>query len=331
MIKKIAVILFLICIILICIGLIFFYYYQKPEWSEFRGRFYLDRAKSECSTIGMRLPTIEELEFAYESCKSKDLDNCARDWSFLSSSRRDDGKTLELNYGGKLPADPELERKVICHKFTIEDLFLNFFPILSKKEPLLIIDKQCVWNQQGTTLFKENDPNSKFLEILKYNTLLNIVKFEERIISNGQISNFAKVKYENQIGFVSVEDLEWNCEEIQKPSETIEPDFDNLIGTWKMAPNDRLYINFKSNQTFEGLLTGGCDSGGCLDYSITGQWRISRNLIYFRPTEFIPKYPANVKIYYMDKKNVLFPVDFDHGFQYDYNNSDVLEGMTRQR
>ncbi|TGM93614.1 hypothetical protein EHR02_12880 [Leptospira levettii] len=168
---------------------------------------------------------------------------------------------------------------------------------------------------------------------LPHKTLLNVFEVGDTGMESMTRFHYAFVKVPGgQKGYVEIDDLEWNCDDIiSHNADLMEIDGSLLKGVWKQSITDRLYIEFSDNNLFSGKLTGGCDSGGCHDYPISGEWKINRNLIYFRPLEFIPKYPANVKIYFLSNKKVLYPVDSDHAFRYDYDNSEYLSGLKKMK
>ena len=53
------------------------------EWSEYRGAMPWDKAKAEAESLGMSLPTIEELKSAYESGITKEWEEDGR-WYWTS-------------------------------------------------------------------------------------------------------------------------------------------------------------------------------------------------------------------------------------------------------
>lgn len=123
---------------------------------------------------------------------------------------------------------------------------------------------------------------------LPHKTLLNVFEVGDTGMTSFTRFRYGFVKVSGKEGYVDIEDLEWNCDDFENlKGDLMELDGSLLYGVWKQSATDRLYLEFRDNNLFGGKLTGGCDSGGCQDYHISGEWKISRNLLYFRPLELI--------------------------------------------
>jgi formylglycine-generating enzyme required for sulfatase activity len=69
------------------------------KWSEYQGYMNWEDAKKKCASIGMRLPTIEELESAYKSGVTESWKTDGYNYWSSTPVGDDRAYNLSINYG----------------------------------------------------------------------------------------------------------------------------------------------------------------------------------------------------------------------------------------
>lgn len=191
------------------------------------------------------------------------------------------------------------------------------------------LEKQCVFPKKGLRLRKSPSLDSETIEILPYQTTLTIYEFGKSQIIENRNAKWARVKFKDNFGWVFSGFLNWDCDEYEKP-ENIRIDSQKIIGRYvKPDSEDRYFIEFFENNTFEMSIFGGCDGDGCISHSDFGEWKVFNNLIYMK-TKSRTGFYNDVIIYYMSNDYTLYPIDSDHAFKENYSN-DTAYGFKKQK
>lgn len=93
--------LIIICLIFLFFSSSLFSAEKKLEWSEYQGKLSWKSADTKCESLGMRLPTIQELRNAYISRLTKSWDEKGDYyWTYGFYSRSyEDAYCFNINYG----------------------------------------------------------------------------------------------------------------------------------------------------------------------------------------------------------------------------------------
>ncbi|TGM85065.1 SH3 domain-containing protein [Leptospira bouyouniensis] len=230
------------------------------------------------------------------------------------------------------------------YKLTILIFFLLMFckqesklneptPIESKdvltSKQIVEIDKQCVGVKSGLRLRSQPNLDAEKIALIPYQTFISIFEIGDSVSIDNIYSNWAKVKYQEQIGWVFLGYLNWDCTEYDI-SDASKINSETVIG--KFVDNqhgDKFYINFQENGVFRSSIFGGCDYGGCNIENDFGEWKIFNNLIYLRPKSN-KKLNPDLLIFYISNDKSLNPVDKEHSIKENYG-TDIISGWKREK
>ncbi|TGM03180.1 SH3 domain-containing protein [Leptospira jelokensis] len=193
----------------------------------------------------------------------------------------------------------------------------------------LEIEKQCVGVKSGLRLRSQPNLDGEKIDLIPYQSIVSILKIGDPISIDNIYSKWAKVEFQDKVGWVFMGYLNWDCTEYNFPDASKITE-ENVYG--KFLDNQHggnFNIYFQENNIYRTSIFGGCDDGGCNIENDFGEWRVFNNLIYLRSKSNL-KLNSDLFIFYISKDKSLNPVDREHAIFENYG-TDIISGWKRDK